>query len=151
MVNIYFLKVQSLILEYSWPSFYLIFFWHFGIYGLWCSFIWWSWANFLPSLCYFHFSVFNQKTLYNAYKKRTKNVAVDLDEYSKMKEADPEFYREASSLQYGKVGASAMISSFVFHLFQTSAKGFPTLLSSNCTGTKIVRGQDREDGEGAQG
>lgn len=68
-----------------------------------------------------------------------------------MKEADPEFYREASSLQYGKVGASAMISSFVFHLFQTSAKGFPTLLSSNCTGTKIVRGQDREDGEGAQG
>lgn len=46
--------------------------------------------------------VFNQKTLYNAYKKRTKNVAVDVDEYNKMKEADPEFYREASSLQYGK-------------------------------------------------
>lgn len=46
--------------------------------------------------------VFNQKTLYNAYKKRTKNVDIDLDEYNKMKEADPEFYREASSLQYGK-------------------------------------------------
>ncbi|PHU05921.1 hypothetical protein BC332_26743 [Capsicum chinense] len=46
--------------------------------------------------------VFNQKTLYNAYKKRTKNVGVDVDEYNKMKEADPEFYREASSLQYGK-------------------------------------------------
>ncbi|KAL3843354.1 hypothetical protein ACJIZ3_000757 [Penstemon smallii] len=46
--------------------------------------------------------VFNQKTLYNAYKKRTKNVNVDLDEYNKMKESDPEFYREASSLQYGK-------------------------------------------------
>lgn len=46
--------------------------------------------------------VFNQKTLYDAYKKRTKNVAVDVDEYNRMKEADPEFYREASSLQYGK-------------------------------------------------
>ncbi|CAI9764326.1 unnamed protein product [Fraxinus pennsylvanica] len=46
--------------------------------------------------------VFNQRTLYNAYKKRTKNIEVDLEEYSKMKESDPEFYREASSLQYGK-------------------------------------------------
>ncbi|KAH8510509.1 hypothetical protein H0E87_008167 [Populus deltoides] len=51
----------------------------------------------------FGWDVFNQKTLYNAYKKRTKNVDVDLEEYNKMKEADPEFYREASSLQYGKV------------------------------------------------
>ncbi|KAF5745348.1 putative Pre-mRNA-splicing factor syf2 [Tripterygium wilfordii] len=50
----------------------------------------------------FGWDVFNQKTLYNAYKKRTKNVEVDLEEYNKMKEADPEFYREASSLQYGK-------------------------------------------------
>ncbi|KVI02826.1 mRNA splicing factor SYF2 [Cynara cardunculus var. scolymus] len=47
-------------------------------------------------------AVFNQKTLYDAYKKRTKNIDVDLEEYNKMKEADPEFYREASSLQYGK-------------------------------------------------
>ncbi|GAB2267840.1 hypothetical protein Dimus_002817 [Dionaea muscipula] len=46
--------------------------------------------------------VFNQKTLYNAYKKRTKNIEVDLEEYNNMKAADPEFYREASSLQYGK-------------------------------------------------
>ncbi|KAI3447927.1 hypothetical protein Pfo_004592 [Paulownia fortunei] len=46
--------------------------------------------------------VFNQRTLYNAYKKRTKNIEVDHDEYNRMKEADPEFYREASSLQYGK-------------------------------------------------
>ncbi|XP_073124145.1 uncharacterized protein [Henckelia pumila] len=46
--------------------------------------------------------VFNQRTLYNAYKKRTENIEVDLDEYNRMKEADPEFYREASSLQYGK-------------------------------------------------
>ncbi|KAJ8765160.1 hypothetical protein K2173_010651 [Erythroxylum novogranatense] len=50
----------------------------------------------------FGWDVFNQKTLYNAYKKRTKNVEVDLEDYKKMKEADPEFYREASSLQYGK-------------------------------------------------
>lgn len=48
-------------------------------------------------------TVFNQKTLYNAYKKRTKNIEVDLEEYNRMKAADPEFYREASSLQYGKV------------------------------------------------
>lgn len=50
----------------------------------------------------FGWDVFNQKTLYNAYKKRTKNVDVSLEEYNKMKEVDPEFYREASSLQYGK-------------------------------------------------
>ncbi|KAJ3690893.1 hypothetical protein LUZ61_020057 [Rhynchospora tenuis] len=51
--------------------------------------------------------VFNQKTLYNAYKKRTKNLEVDMEAYNKAKEADPEFYREASSLQYGKVGKVA--------------------------------------------
>ncbi|KAL6514502.1 hypothetical protein OROGR_020081 [Orobanche gracilis] len=51
--------------------------------------------------------VFNQRTLYNAYKKRTKNIDVDLEEYNKMKEADPKFYRDTSSLQYGK---SAKIS-----------------------------------------
>ncbi|KAI8024357.1 hypothetical protein ACSBR2_003603 [Camellia fascicularis] len=50
----------------------------------------------------FGWDVFNQKSLYNAYKKRTKNIDVDIEEYNKMKEADPEFYREASSLQYGK-------------------------------------------------
>ncbi|KAH0645273.1 hypothetical protein KY284_033157 [Solanum tuberosum] len=42
--------------------------------------------------------VFNKKTLYDAYKKRTKNIAVDVGEYNRMKEAG----REASSLQYGK-------------------------------------------------
>lgn len=41
--------------------------------------------------------------MYQAYKKRTKKIEVDHEEYNKMKEADPEFYREASSLQYGKV------------------------------------------------
>ncbi|KAI3974382.1 hypothetical protein MKX01_031051 [Papaver californicum] len=50
----------------------------------------------------FGWDVFNQKTLYNAYKKRTKNIDCNLEEYNKMKAADPEFYREASSLQYGK-------------------------------------------------
>ncbi|KAH1040452.1 hypothetical protein J1N35_042195 [Gossypium stocksii] len=50
----------------------------------------------------FGWDVFNQKTLYNAYKKRTKNIDIDLEEYNKMKESDPEFFREASSLQYGK-------------------------------------------------
>ncbi|PSS25972.1 Pre-mRNA-splicing factor syf2 like [Actinidia chinensis var. chinensis] len=50
----------------------------------------------------FGWDVFNQKTLYNAHKKRTKNIQVDMEVYNKMKEADPEFYREASSLQYGK-------------------------------------------------
>lgn len=51
-------------------------------------------------------TVFNQKTLYNAYKKRTKNIEVDVEAYNNAKEADPEFYREASSLQYGKVFVS---------------------------------------------
>lgn len=46
--------------------------------------------------------VFNQKTLYNAYKKRTTKIDIDMDAYNKAKEADPEFYRDAASLQYGK-------------------------------------------------
>ncbi|KAJ7953207.1 Pre-mRNA-splicing factor syf2 [Quillaja saponaria] len=50
----------------------------------------------------FGWDVFNQKTLYNAHKKRTKKIEVDAEEYNKMKEVDPEFYRDASSLQYGK-------------------------------------------------
>lgn len=59
--------------------------------------------NLKSQLNYVAITVFNQKSLYNAYKKRTKNIDVDLEEYNMMKEADPEFYREASSLQYGKV------------------------------------------------
>ncbi|XP_057769226.1 uncharacterized protein LOC130989294 [Salvia miltiorrhiza] len=46
--------------------------------------------------------VFNQKTLYDAHNKRTKNIVVDLEAYNRQKEEDPEFYRGASSLQYGK-------------------------------------------------
>ncbi|KAG5528893.1 hypothetical protein RHGRI_029523 [Rhododendron griersonianum] len=34
--------------------------------------------------------------------KRTKNVEIEIEEYNRMKEADPEFYKEVSSLQYGK-------------------------------------------------
>jgi hypothetical protein len=53
--------------------------------------------------CVLPFAVFNQKTLYDAYKKRAKNIEVDMETYNKAKETDPEFYRDASSLQYGKV------------------------------------------------
>lgn len=35
---------------------------------------------------------------------------IDLEEYNRMKEADPEFYREASSLQYGKVRYTPQLS-----------------------------------------
>ncbi|KAG5529156.1 hypothetical protein RHGRI_029737 [Rhododendron griersonianum] len=34
---------------------------------------------------------FNHKTFYNAYKKRSKNAEIDIEEYNRMKEADPEF------------------------------------------------------------
>jgi pre-mRNA-splicing factor SYF2 len=60
--------------------------------------------------------VFNQKTLYDAYKKRTKNIEVDMEAYNKAKEADPEFYRDASSLQYGKV--LAIVPNFVLIEFK---------------------------------
>lgn len=47
-------------------------------------------------------AVFNQKSLYNAYKKRAKNIPVTPEEYEKAKAEDPEFYRDGASLQYGK-------------------------------------------------
>ena len=47
-------------------------------------------------------TVFNQKTLYNAYKKRTKNIDIDLEEYNKMKEADPEFYLKLQASNMGR-------------------------------------------------
>lgn len=47
--------------------------------------------------------MFNQKSLYNGYKKRTKNIEVSPEEYAKAREADPDFYRDGASLQYGKV------------------------------------------------
>eukprot|EP00253_Pinus_taeda_P020582 PITA_20582 len=51
----------------------------------------------------FGWDVFNQKSLYNAYKNRTKNITLNEDEYTKMKETDLELYCDGSSLQYGKV------------------------------------------------
>lgn len=48
-------------------------------------------------------AVFNQKSLYKAYKKRADNISVDMEEYQKQKESDPDFYRDGSCLEYGKV------------------------------------------------
>jgi len=48
-------------------------------------------------------SVFNQKSLYKAYEKRADNISVDMEEYQKQKESDPDFYRDGSCLEYGKV------------------------------------------------
>ncbi|CAM6092954.1 unnamed protein product [Calypogeia fissa] len=50
----------------------------------------------------FGWDVFNQKSLYKAYKKRTKNIPYGMEDYMKAREADPDFYRDGSSLQYGK-------------------------------------------------
>jgi pre-mRNA-splicing factor SYF2 len=47
--------------------------------------------------------VFNQRSLYNAYKKRTKHIPYTMEEYIKAKESDPDFFRDESSLEYGKV------------------------------------------------
>ncbi|KAI3912608.1 hypothetical protein MKW92_022934 [Papaver armeniacum] len=73
----------------------------------------------------FGWDVFNQKTLYNAYKKRTKNIDCNLEEYNKMKQADPEFYREASSLQYGKAPKipEDKIDKMVKELYDKDSKG----------------------------
>lgn len=46
---------------------------------------------------------FHQKGIAQAHRKRIKNIDIDLMEYNKMKKADPEFYQDASNLQYGKV------------------------------------------------
>jgi pre-mRNA-splicing factor SYF2 len=50
----------------------------------------------------FGWDVFNQRSLYNAYKKRTKNVEISFEDYVKAREADPDFYRDGASLEYGK-------------------------------------------------
>ena len=49
----------------------------------------------------FGWEVFNQKSLYNSYKKRTNEIVVDMDEYERNKRENPEFYREGDSLQHG--------------------------------------------------
>lgn len=50
----------------------------------------------------FGWDVFNQRSLYKAYKKRTKHVSVTMEDYLKAKESDPDFFRDGASLQYGK-------------------------------------------------
>lgn len=44
---------------------------------------------------------FNPKTLYEAYERRTANVSTTVEEYEKMKQTAPEFYRAADSMLYG--------------------------------------------------
>jgi pre-mRNA-splicing factor SYF2 len=53
-------------------------------------------------------AVFNQKTSYAAYKKRAKNIEVDMDAWNGAKENDREFYSEASSLQDGKLSTAVI-------------------------------------------
>eukprot|EP00271_Cylindrocystis_brebissonii_P013427 TRINITY_DN33246_c0_g1_i1.p1 TRINITY_DN33246_c0_g1~~TRINITY_DN33246_c0_g1_i1.p1 ORF type:complete len:420 (-),score=108.41 TRINITY_DN33246_c0_g1_i1:790-1956(-) len=50
----------------------------------------------------FGWDVFNQASLYRAYKKRTKNIEVDMAAYSQAKKEDPDFFRDSASLEYGK-------------------------------------------------
>ena len=53
----------------------------------------------------FGWDVFNQKSLYNAYVKRTKNIQTTKEEYEAAKVAQSDFYREHDSLEYGKSNA----------------------------------------------
>lgn len=68
-------------------------------------------------------TVFYQKTLYNAYNKRARNIEIDVDEHNKVKEADSEFYRDASSLQYGKVSIFGAVV-FITFFYWTGTKNF---------------------------
>lgn len=45
---------------------------------------------------------FSHETLAAAYGKRAANIHVDMEEYETKRSEDPEFYRGADSLQYGK-------------------------------------------------
>ena len=101
-------------------------------------------------------TVFNQKTLYDAYKKRTKNIEVDMDAYNKAKEADPEFYRDASSLQYGKVLSvlSYHINKYFIVLFKVHVEIkslFKSIGVLPCSGVKCPRRKYQQNGQGAQG
>ena len=51
----------------------------------------------------FGWEVFNQKSLYNAYKKRTNTAQhISMEEYEATKAAIPSFYRDADSLELGQ-------------------------------------------------
>lgn len=49
----------------------------------------------------FGWDMFNQQSLYNAYKKRAGALAMDEAAYAAAAAADPDFYRDAGSLSYG--------------------------------------------------
>lgn len=72
----------------------------------------------------FGWDIFNQKSLYNGYKKRTKNIATTVEEYNRAKAGDPEFYRDGASLQYGKAPdlPEENIDRMVNELKETAAK-----------------------------
>lgn len=69
-------------------------------------------------------AVFNQKSLYNGYKKRTKNIVVDHEEYAKARATDPDFLRDGASLQYGKVWNYQSVLSVCLHVLRQSCDGW---------------------------
>lgn len=76
--------------------------------------------------------MFNQASLYKAYKKRTKTIQPDMEAYNAAKSSDPEFYRDDSSLKYGEV--DKVIPVFLNFLFQLDADNFGCFRA-----TKILR------------
>lgn len=67
-------------------------------------------VNYLHQTDLVFLAVFNQKSLYNGYKKRTKNIEVNHEEYAKARATDPDFLRDGASLQYGKVLITTALS-----------------------------------------
>lgn len=66
---------------------------------------------------------FNAKTLYEAYERRTANIPTTPEEYEKMKQTMPEFYRAADSMLYGvRTSFRSLCCSMVFH-----SPGWPAL------------------------
>lgn len=52
----------------------------------------------------FGWDVFNQDSMYNSYKNRTKNIKVNLDRYEKQKQQlGDDFFADANNLKYGKI------------------------------------------------
>eukprot|EP00803_Ostreobium_quekettii_P002717 evm.model.scf_361.10 EVM.evm.TU.scf_361.10 scf_361:88853-94390(-) len=50
----------------------------------------------------FGWDAFNQKTLYKAYEKRAEQVPYTLEDYEEEKKRNPDFYGDASGLEYGR-------------------------------------------------
>ena len=79
-----------------------------------------------------------------------------MDAYNKAKEADPEFYRDASSLQYGKVLSvlSYHINKYFIVLFKVHVEIkslFKSIGVLPCSGVKCPRRKYQQNGQGAQG